>query len=210
LKISWINSKQLAIVLPVVAAGIIVLVLITSNSQSHATVVTAAGESHLETSFGPQEDFSKGILKYYVMQELPASTAVLKRGTTITIPEVIKFWSKIPGQVVTLTNFRSDERDFGPGAGAGLTDEQFDQEINQGIPIVKEIPVRDYFSVSPTSVIIAANSTATVYVNVSIPSDYPDNMLHNALPIGIAFDTNLDSIPGFPHTHIVSEVVVEQ
>jgi hypothetical protein len=203
------NYKHVGIILlPAVAVAIITVISLTSASQTNATVETPIQGVHFKTSIGNNADFHEGKINHYLWQVSPKSATYVKRGTNVLIPVVIGFASRIPGDSATLTNFHSVGRAFAPGAIAGLTDAEFDERISQGVPMSGEIPFKDYLTVSPASVKIAANSSATIYVEVSIPSNYPDIMLHNDLPIAIGWDTTIPSWDA-PITDANADVVVE-
>ncbi|MFY3740780.1 MAG: hypothetical protein HMLIMOIP_001224 [Candidatus Nitrosomirales archaeon] len=185
------NKKVFAAMLPATVIGIIAIALLTSNlndtqaqSVNQQPQVSAGAKT-------PKQLFEEGSAAHYIKSSITPSTISIKRGATITVDITIENSSHVKDESVTLSNFHNAVRNFAPSAHAGLTDEQFDDLVAQGVPIHGEISVNDFITISPTTLTVAANSKASISMKISIPNNIPDEMLYKTIQITPAFDADL-------------------
>lgn len=158
---------------------------------NHLAKTEAVGVQTIPSPDGPmtaKQMFNNGYATGLIVEKVEQNTISLKRGDTVSIPVTIEYLSNTGGKEVTLTNFHNMFRNFAPSARNGLTDDQFENLVQNNRTIKGELPVDSYVKVTPGVVNLSPNSTATVTLTVSIPNDIPNEMLGKSITLGFGYD----------------------
>lgn len=177
-----------AVVLPAIAVAAFSSVLLSSQVTK-----TEATQSQPPPVTGPmtaKQMFQQGLATDLIDGKPAINTVNLKRGETIVVPITMKHLSHTNDQAITLSNFHNTLRNFAPSALAGMTDQEFDEMIAASLVVKGELPVNDYVSFSEPSLTIPPSASAPLLMTISIPSDFPDEMLDKVMTVNVTYEIN--------------------
>jgi hypothetical protein len=182
------NGRQilLVVVLPAIAIATFSLVLL--SSQVLKTEAVQSQHTQIAGAMTAKEMFQKG-LATDLIDGKPASNMIrMMRGQTISVPITMNHLSHTNQTTITLSNFHNTLRNFAPSAQGNLTDREFDQVIAKNSVVKGEIPVNDYVSFPSLPLSLPPNASAPLLLTISIPSNYPDEMLGKVVTVNAAYN----------------------
>jgi hypothetical protein len=184
----------LAVVLPFVAVVVIASALFANPVERTEAAQPQAAASAAGGAMTSKAMFQKGLITDLIDGKPSTDTITVKRGQTITVPITMDHLSNTSEEkTVTLSDFHNPLRNFAPSAMQNLSDEEFEELIAHDSFVSGELPVNEYVSFSSPSLAIPSHASAPLIATVSIPEDFPDEMLGKRMTIAVAYELSPES-----------------
>jgi hypothetical protein len=183
-----ISRKMLiAIALPIVAVATI-SIFVAFESATAAVLTTSGAPTRIASKEFP----SGGVFTDFVTQTLSSNHIPVHRGENATINLVFEHKTQGKGQTLTLSNFHTSERNFGPSSLANTNESSFEDTIRNhpGSLVSGELDTRGFVQISPSSVVITPDSNAILTLNISIPKTVPDEWVGKEVGLSIEYDAS--------------------
>lgn len=168
--------------------------LVLLSSQATKTEAMQANPPQMTGAMTAKQMFQKGLATDLIEGKPASDTIHVKRGETVTVPITMNHLSNTNQTTITLSNFHNALRNFAPSTMTNLTDQELDEMIAKNVVIKGEIPVNDYVSFPSQPLQIPPNASAPLLMKISIPSNYPDEMLGKAITINAMYDIAPESV----------------
>lgn len=183
------RKKLLVAMLPAVVVMAIGMVLLSGDSAKSEALQPQAVQSHIGAALAKTR-FANGELTDYIVETIAPNNIQLHRGESTTVNITLEHKTNGSGHAVTLTNFHNTVRNFGPSAKAGISEEQFEDSVaNSPNALIKgEVPSQGTLTITPASVRMEPDSTATLTMQISLPKDIPDEMVGKSIYLTASYD----------------------